>query len=177
MRAFLAIALLLATALAPARTLAADDDPLEYRVKAAFLFNFARFVTWPSTKFADPDSPIELCVLGNAAFSEVLEATVADKDVAGRPLRVQRSDNVKQMAGCHIAYLSREASGRMELLLALAGKNILTVFEGDAPSPSSVVRFYLEERRVRFEINAAAAEREKLQVSSKLLAVAKVVDL
>ncbi|HZP13872.1 MAG TPA: YfiR family protein [Nevskiaceae bacterium] len=170
---FLAIALLSAACTASH----AADDPLEYRVKAAFVFNFARFVTWPASRFATPDAPVEICVLGSQGFSEVLEETVAGKTVGARSLHVKRVEQSRELIECHVAYVMTDTSAQTERLLSqVAGHSVLTVYEASIALEGGVVRFYLEDRRVRFEINAAEAEREKLQVSSKLLAVAKVVD-
>jgi hypothetical protein len=156
----------------------AADDPLEYRVKAAFLFNFARFVTWPPSRFAADDSPVELCVVGAGGFRQVLEETVAGKTAAGRPLQVRGIQQPRELLGCHVAYVLADTPQESERLLAqLAGQGVLTVYERANTLATGVVRFYLDDRHVRFEINAAAAEREKLQVSSKLLAVARVVYL
>ena len=175
---WLGVALVCAgAALAPDLPVRAADDPLEYRVKAAFMFKFASFVNWPASRFATPDSPVELCVLGSEGFSEVLEDTVSGKTAAARPLHVRRIEQVRELSDCHVAYVLADSTAQSERLLAqLAGRSILTVYEAPATISAGVVRFYLEDRRVRFEINAAAAEREKLQVSSKLLAVARVVD-
>jgi hypothetical protein len=116
-------------------------------------------------------------VLGAEGFSDVLEETVADKTAGARPMRVKRVEQARDLVACNVAYVTTESSAQAERLLSqLAGHGVLTVYEAPATLPAGVVRFYLEDRRVRFEINAAAAEREGLQVSSKLLAVAKVID-
>ena len=155
----------------------AADDPLEYRVKAAFVYNFARFVTWPASRFPTPDAPVEICVLGSQGFSEVLEESVAGKTVGARALHVRRVEQARELVDCHVAYVMTDSSAQTERLLTqVAGHSVLTIYEASSAIAGGVVRFYLEDRRVRFEINAAEAEREKLQVSSKLLAVAKVVD-
>jgi len=166
---------------APSAAQRAEQRPptaaTEHEVKAAFLFNFARFVTWPPTRFATPDAPVEICVLGSQGFSEVLEETVAGKTVGARSLHVKRVEQSRELLDCQVAYVMTETGAQTEHLLAqIAGHSVLTVYEASSALPGGVVRFYLEDRRVRFEINAAEAEREKLQVSSKLLAVAKVVD-
>jgi len=155
----------------------AADDPLEYRVKAAFVFNFARFVTWPASRFATPDAPVEICVLGSPGFGDVLEETVAGKTAGARSLHVRRVEQSRDLLDCHVAYVMTDTSAQTEHLLSqVTGRGVLTVYEAPSALPGGIVRFYLEDRRVRFEINAAEAEREHLQVSSKLLAVAKVVD-
>ena len=170
---FIAIALLSAVCAASH----AADHPLEYQVKAAFVYNFARFVTWPASRFPRPEAPVELCVLGSQGFSDSLEESVAGKTVGSRPLHVKRVEQARELVDCHIAYVMMDSNAQTERVLSqIAGHSVLTVYEASSTLADGVVRFYLADGRVRFEINAAEAEREKLQVSSKLLAVAKVVD-
>lgn len=165
-------ALLVPAAAAPATA----EAELEYKVKAAFLFNFARFVVWPQEKFSAPDSPIDLCVLGNDPFGATLDETVRDKTVASHPLRVRRATQPEALRGCQIAYIASDHPARVAAALeTLAGNGVLTVHEAPETLRNGVVRFLIEDRKVRFEINAAAAAREELQLSAKLLAVAYVV--
>lgn len=168
---------MVAALLLPATSMPAPAEAdLEYKVKAAFLFNFARFVIWPPDKFPAPDSPIELCVLGNDPFGATLDETVRDKTVASHPLRVRRANHPEALRGCQIAYIGNDSPARVaNALEVLAGNGVLTVHEAPETLRNGVVRFLIEDRKVRFEINAAAAAREELQLSAKLLAVAYVV--
>lgn len=155
---------------------AAADTNFEYKVKAAFLFNFARFVTWPAYKFETPESPIDICVLGSDPFDGVLDDTVRDKSINGRPLRVRRALRPDELRRCHVVFSGETDPARLQALLgALAGHAVLTVHEADDTQAGGVVRFLIEDDRVRFEINTAAAARENLQLSAKLLGVARVV--
>lgn len=156
----------------------ASDAGLEFKVKAAFLFNFARFVTWPPSKHPSGRSPIALCVLLPDSLGQALDDSISDKTIDGRPLEVKRSARVEDLGGCHIVYVGeRDGLQQRAALAALAGRNIMTVYESDLSEAKGVARFYLDQRKVRIEINRAAAEREGLQVSAKLLSVANVINL
>lgn len=152
------------------------QDTLEQRVKSAFLFNFSKFVSWPAGKLAGATSPILFCALERDPIVPALDMTLADKTIDGHPLQLRRVGRAEELRGCHIAYLGAPDGARLPAMLAaLAGNGVLSVYDGDAPQSGGVVRFYLDDRKVRFEVNEAAAEREGLQISSRLLSVASVV--
>ena len=173
MKSAIATLALLAGALAAGPSGAADDYR-EQRIKTAFLVNFAAYVTWPAGTFASPDSPIELCILANDAFGAVLADIARDKRVNDRPLRISRVYRVEDMRRCHIAYLE-EASAVHANLAGLAGHHVLTVYEQASTEHDGVIRFYIEDDRVRFEINVDSALRENLQLSAKLQRLARMV--
>lgn len=152
---------------------ARDGDGLEYAVRAALLYNFARFASWPGDKLPQPDAPIRFCVLERDPLGDALAATLDGKKIDGHALTLQRVAHVEDMRACHVAYLG--AAGPDALPDALAGSAVLTVYAGDATLPAGIVRFFLDGSHVRFEINTAAAEREKLELSSRLLGVASIV--
>ena len=176
LRALRLFGLLALAMLAPVPATAADpaDADLEYRIKTGFLFNFARFVTWPAGKFAAPDSPIEVCILAGDAFGKVLADITKNKSVNERPIRVSRVFYAADLQRCHIAYFE-DAAAAAANLASVTGHQVLTVYEQDSALNDGVIRFYLDAQRVRFEINQAAAHRENLQISSKLLGLARVV--
>lgn len=176
-RKLLVVALLAGTALASNRAGADSTEvELEYRVKAAFLYNFAKFVSWPAEKFAGPQSPFEVCVLEPDPFGTALDDTVRGKTVDGRPLLVRRASTVDSLRSCHLLYADNPSSPRIEEILnQLAASAVMTVHSGEHTLPGGVARFYLDDRRVRFEINAASAERANLQLSAKLQSVATIV--
>jgi hypothetical protein len=160
--------------------LAADppEEPFdEYRVKAAFLYNFAKFVQWPSESFESPTAPFAVCVLGRDPFGRSLEDTVAGRAVEGRPFLVRHISSVKPVTGCHILFIGSMEDKRVAALVAeIKTPGILTVGESEsAASAGVIVNFTLEAGKVRFAINAAAAEREKLRISSRLLSLATAV--
>jgi YfiR/HmsC-like len=170
---------LLAAVLPPATAAVAPPPaaPLEYKVKAAFLFNFAKFVTWPPETFRDPRDPLALCVFGADPFGGDLDAIVAGERLEARPLEVRRVNRLDDLRSCQIAFFSRAEAGRLpEILASLRGSNVLTVGESKRfAEQGGLIRFVLDGKRVRFEVNLDALERTRLTVSSKLLRVAQVV--
>lgn len=165
--------LLLALAIACAGTLATmtQEIPLEYRVKAAFLYNFVKYVEWPEPR----SSPIKICVAGQNPFGTVLEDVVRDERVRGTPLVTDTI--LEPLPGCDVIFMPR-TSRVPAYLTAAAGMPILTVGETpDFIERGGIIRFYLDSgNNVRFEINRAAAERANLRISSRLLQLARLVD-
>ncbi|OGG52063.1 MAG: hypothetical protein A3F84_18365 [Candidatus Handelsmanbacteria bacterium RIFCSPLOWO2_12_FULL_64_10] len=155
---------------------AQEAAPSEYQVKAAFLYNFAKFVEWPTEAFQDATSPFVIGVLGNDPFEGALDQTVRGKKVNGRAMAVRRLKE-EALGGCHILFISAsEKRPLWQILGCLKGSSVLTVGEMESfTQAGGIVNFVMKEGRVRFEINADGAERARLRVSSKLLALAKVV--
>ena len=148
----------------------------EYQVKAAFLFNFAKFVEWPADAFKAADDPIAICVLGQDPFSGGLEDLVRDKTVAGRPFVVRQVASIPQATKCQIVFVTASERKRVRSILdELKGHSILTVGEAeDFTASGGIINFKLKDARVRIEIDPGAAERVKLRISSKLLSLAEI---
>lgn len=182
-RAPLPAALALAAALAASgrsvpRAAEPPPDPgLEYQVKAAFLYNFAKFVAWPPEAFPDPDSILVIGVLGRDPFGAILDRAVQGKTVNGRTLVVRRFPSLADLAPCHILFVSASERGRLkETLEAVRGGSVLTVGEvDDFTRRGGIVNLGVVEGRVHFEINIDAAARAGLTVSSKLLSLSTIV--
>lgn len=152
------------------------DDQLALKVKAAFLFNFAKFVTWPPQKSPAAAAPLQLCVLQPDPFGSVLGETVAGKTIDGHPLQLRVSPRITDLRGCHLIFLGETDSAKLASQLAqLSGNNSLLVYESEDTLANGAIRFENSERRIRFEVNLATTERESLQISSKLLSLATVV--
>ena len=151
------------------------QDLDEYQVKAAFLYNFARFVEWPAEAFRGPGEPFSICILGEDPFGRALDGMVAGKAVGGRPIAVLRISGANQIDGCHILFVSSPASKRVLSILTTAKRiGVLTV--GDAGTAENVIiGFVMESGKVRFEINTAAADRAVLHISAKLLSLARAI--
>jgi hypothetical protein len=162
-------ALLALPAAAPAQTAP------EYDVKAAFLFNFTKFVDWPSSAFPDPNS-LKVCVLGDDPFGHSLQA-VAGEQVANHKLTVVRTDSISKPGGCQVLFISRsEREHLSQILAAVRDSPVLTV--GDTKGfvdQGVIINFTPEGSKVRFEINTESAERAGIKISSKLLQLAKRV--
>ena len=152
--------------------------PTEYEVKAAFLYNFAKFVEWPSGAFEDADAPIVIGILGKDPFGPILEQTVGGNTAGGRSLKIRQfariGDGLKR---CHILFISRTApSPPKQVMERIEGSSVLTVGEVDAfCQDGGIVNFVLQQNRVRFEINPDAAARAGLKISSRLLKLARIV--
>lgn len=155
---------------------ASPRDPLpEYPVKAAFLYHFVEFVEWPAGSHRQ--STITIGVLGRDPFGDVLDEAILDKVVAGRTLVVRRFADVAALEPCEILFISSSEMGRLpEILARLDGAPVLTVGEADRfAGRGGMIGFFLDDNRVRLEVNRSAAERARLRISSKLLTVARLV--
>lgn len=149
----------------------------EAQVRAAFLYNLARFVEWPSSAFATASTPLVACVIGADDFGAVLEAITRGRTVAGRNVVVRRGVDPDKQIGCHVLYIPRgEQLHEQEVLAQARGATILTVAEsGTFARDGGVVSLVVDRRRVRFEVNIAAAYRARLTISSRLLTLASAV--
>jgi hypothetical protein len=153
----------------------AQDTPVEYRVKAAFLFNFAKFVEWPAQAFQAQDTAFTICLAGDP-FRGELDKTIQGEVWNGRRLLVKRIESGSEVRGCHLVYLSRVVAAQREILSAAANAPILTVGEtDDFITAGGIIRFTENARRIRFEINPDAADKASLRVSSRLLRLADIV--
>ena len=150
----------------------------EYQVKAAFIYNFVKFVQWPAEAFQSSNEPIAICVLGQDPFGRSLEDTVAGRTIDGRSLAVRHISSIKQVAGCHVLFIgSVETKRSLPMLAEINRPGVLTIGESDASGADGVViNFKLEGGKVRFEISVEAAELEKLRISSRLLSLAHIVE-
>jgi uncharacterized protein DUF4154 len=145
-------------------------------VQAVFLFNFAQFVEWPPDAFSGPKDPLVIGVLGDDPFGSVLDETVHGETVRGRPFKIRRYRRLDEVKNCHILFISRSEAKRLEEILALVrDRPILTVSNGDDfTDQGGIIRFILEEDRIRLSIDLEAAQTTRLTFSSKLLRLAAV---
>jgi hypothetical protein len=172
----LAVALVLA-ATAAVRAQSDAPPPTEYEVKAAFLYNFARFVEWPAEAFRDAHAPFVIAVLGRDPFGRALDQTVAGKSVLGRRIEVRRADRLDGVRGAHIVFVSASERGHLSTILrAMNAPGVLVVGETDGfAQRGGAINFVLHGNKVRFEINPARAEQSRLRISSQLLKLATLV--
>ena len=147
----------------------------EYEVKAAFLFNFAKFVEWPSDAFASNDAPLQICVLGQDPFRREFEQVVDSKNVNGHQLEIVHPSGAAQAKSCQIVFVAASEKQQVgEILRNLQGASALTVGESEGfARMGGMINFVLDDSRVRFEINVKASQRARLKVSARLLMVAK----
>ncbi len=154
--------------LGSARAQISDTD-----VKAAFLPRFARYVTWPPAAMPKGDDPYVLCVIGTDPFGGLLEQAARSQSIDGRRMTVRRMDSTAGSNGCQIAFVSGgrgESAG--QALAQLGNRPVLTVTNSNQGGARGIIHFVVSGGRVRFYIDQAAAERKKMAISSRLLALA-----
>jgi hypothetical protein len=153
-----------------------DERPqeLEQQVKAAFLYKFGGYVTWPQGAFAQPDSPIVIGVAGADPLAFELVRMVAGRTIDKRPVAVRRVRRGDSLDGLHILFIGSEWRG--DLLKLVQGRPVLSVTENDPGSTQeSAVNFVVENNRVRFDISLEAAQKNGLKLSALLLSAARQV--
>ena len=155
-----------------------SSGPTESQVKAAYLYNFGKFVGWQADRAAIADS-FEICVLGKDPFGAVLDATVSGESIGGRKITIERASETEQATGCSVLFVSSSEESRLTPILAAAQKmSLLTV--SDIPhfaERGGIIGLVSQQGKIRFEVNRGAAGRSHLVLSSELLKVAtKVIE-
>jgi len=150
----------------------------EDQIKAAFLFNFARYVEWPVEAFAGPEDAVKICMVGAASFAGVVSKTVSGKSVENRPVAVDTLAGLSELSGCHILYVGAGIGfDPGEVASRAAGASVFTVADHEGfASRGGIANFIRADNKVRFEINPSAAKKAGLKISSRLLRLAKVVN-
>lgn len=164
-------------ALGGAPVLGADPVvPSEYAVKAAFIYNFAKFTEWPPAAAGGTRDPIVLCAAAGEPYDAAL-ASIDGKSVHGRPLRIRRGVRPIEIKSCHMLFIAEAEERRApELLRAASGSPVLTI--GDASGfaeGGGMIGLINADNRVQFEINNEAAQRANLKIGSQLLRLARLV--
>ncbi len=150
------------------------EVPKEYQIKAAFLYNFTKFVEWPAARFASASSPIVIAVLGENPFGDELAKLVKGRRVNGREIVIKSVTDTSEADSVHVLFICARNDRQLGPALAqLRADAVLTVGESAAfASAGGVITFTLVEDKVRFEINQAAGEQAGLKISSQLLKLA-----
>jgi len=160
----------------PGASVAAPGEPTEFQVKAAFVYNFVKFVQWPRDSFpATGDAPISICVLGQDHLGDALES-LKGLTAYGRNLSVRRIAGQAEVDRCQVLYLCKSERDAMPQILKGMRAGVLTI--GDMKSFASaggIINFVIAGNRVSFEINVDAAEKARLKISSQILKLAKIV--
>jgi YfiR/HmsC-like len=150
----------------------------EYEVKAAFLFNFTKFVEWPDSTFSDSQAPIVIGIIGDDPFGDSLPRIVAGQKAQGRAILItkyRRGDDLRRSQVLFVSVSERQHSA--EILSAIHDASVLTVSDIDGfAEAGGVVQFVIQENRVHFIVNLDAATQSRLRVSAKLLALARVIN-
>ncbi len=152
--------------------------PTEYQIKAAFLYQFAKFVQWPNTAFADSSQQIIIGVLGKDPFGNDLDNTIQGKCIHEREIRIKRMDRLDNVQDCQILFISSSETKNLSNIFArLRHSNVLTVGDTEGFSKEGgIINFIRKDNKIHFEINIEAAQEAGLRLSSKLLNLAKIVE-
>ncbi len=160
-------------------TASADTSPAasEYQVKATFIYNFTKFTDWPSSAFTSPEAPIVIGIVGEDPFGPTMEAVFRGETLAGRPFSIKRLGGEDDLRKCHLLFISRSEKDRLPALLnKLKGSPVLTVSEIDGfAERGGMIHLAVSNKSVKVEINQAAVEQAELQISAKLLKLARLV--
>lgn len=151
----------------------------EYTIKAAYLYNFSHYVTWPDGKFLNDQSPMVIGVLGPDPFGAVLDRIAQRGEKAtGRPIAIRRFLDVKDVAGSHILFIGPKVAAPMRAEAVRIAANSSVLLVGEMPGfaeKGAVVNFFVVGNRVRFEMNPRAARQRNLKISAKVLNLARIV--
>ncbi len=150
----------------------------EYPLKALFLYHFGHYVEWPAASFRGPDSPFVIGVLGGDPILETLTELAQTKRINGRAIVVRRFASPAAIEPCQILFLGRDISREVHqaAIDGLRDKPVMLVGETRGfAHRGGTVNFVVESNKIRFEINLEAARQHQLKISSKLLALSRIV--
>ena len=156
-----------------ARGAAEPSESREYLLKAAFVYNFAKFIEWPAGAFAQPRDPLLLCTIGTEPFGAAL-ASIDGKIVRDRPLEIKRLGGSDDPNACHMVFLTMSDKGRMtQVLQSLQRLPVLTISDTEGfLQVGGMINFFMAQNKIQFEINNETAQRVGLTISSQLLKLA-----
>jgi len=156
-------------------SLAAQQPPAA--LKAAFVYNFAKFADWPSAVLPTA-GPFVLCVIDQTGMADALAEIVKGRSVGGHALLVHRVMPSDDLRSCHLLYVSGfDAKRYLELLGPLKDSAVLTISDCEEFAVlGGIANLFVDDHRIRFAINLESARRSKLTLSSRLLSLAKVVN-
>jgi len=155
---------------------AESRTPSEYQVKAAFLYNFAKFVEWPDTAFSDTLAPLNICILGKNPFDGSLDV-IRDKTVRGKSLIVTRNPSIEKLGSCHVLFISASEKNQLsQIIRSLKNVSVLTVGDMEGFTlTGGMINLVMRDNKVAFDINLKSARHAGLRISSQLLRLANTV--
>jgi hypothetical protein len=158
-------------------TWAQASPSVEYQVKAAFLLNFVKFIEWPPEAFQSERAPITLCVFGHDPFDSALDDIIRGRTVNNRAILARRINELRDLKSCQLVFVSAAEDKRLpEVLNSLKDTSAIVVGEGESfAERGGGIQFFLEDNRLRFAVNVEAVQKARLRLSSKLLALARIV--
>jgi hypothetical protein len=168
-------ALMVAVALFPGAQSGRAATASESEVKAAVLYNFTKFVEWPAEAFASTNAPIRLAIFGDDDFANQLRSLLSDKKAHGRSFEVRTITNPQEAKNCQVVFVAGSENRRVAQVLEATKKAaVLTVGESDQfIEQGGMISLFFEDAQPAFDVNPEPAEKVKLQISSKLLRLAK----
>jgi hypothetical protein len=158
---------------------AADPTPAsrEYEIKAAFIYNFTKFVEWPPQSFPPGTEPIVIAVLGDSPCAAALEDLTKGRKVNGHAILVKRVESKEDAGAAQVLFVGSQAEARFDRIEpAIAAAPVLTV--GESPqfaATGGAINFVMQGDKVRFEINLASADQAGVKISAQLLKLALAV--
>lgn len=154
-----------------------EDRSLEYAVKATFLYKFAMFVEWPPGSFEQASSAFNLCVVGGDPYGGGIREAVEGQSIGKHPIVLRQLAKAERQSGCHAMFVwDSTMQSVAEALDAVSGTPVLTVTDSALGDTPGLIHFVIVDGRVSFDIDTVAAARNRLVISSKLLALARRVN-
>jgi uncharacterized protein DUF4154 len=149
--------------------------PTEYEVKAAFIYNFGKYIAWPASP--DSNKPFVIGLIGKDPFGRVLDEAMRGQTVQDRPVIVRRFTRVEQIRNCDILFIASSEKANVPHILSTLGKSpVVTI--GDMArfaERGGMINLTMQRDRVRFEVNIDAFTRVGLKAGSQLLRLARIV--
>jgi hypothetical protein len=165
----LTLTFVLGSGVAPAQSASAPA------LKAAYLYNFAKFTEWPGDALP-AGAPLVMCVVDDLKLTKALEEATAGRDVEGHALVVRKIELDGPLRSCHLLYADVDAKTAAQLIETLKGAPVLAVTDlGPFTAMGGTTNLFVEDGRIRFAVNLEAATRARLRISSRLLSLAKLV--
>lgn len=151
----------------------AENEDREYKLKAAFLLNFAKFTTWPKEAFPGPGQTFDFCVIGQDSFGEALDG-LESKKVGGRNVRLYHAGSVAEAKTCHVMFISKSEQNHLaQLFQDTGGRPVLTVSDIEGFSrQGGIFEFMTKDGRLSFVVNNRQASHSGLQINASLLNLA-----
>lgn len=153
------------------------------KVKAGYLYNFIKFVQWPARAFANTSAPVRIAIVGSPQIAGLLKEAVVDESVQGRALEVVSFEKLEQvttdqLTGFHLVFVADgDRTAQDTAIQILKDKPVLTVSDGDRfARRGGMIELFLKETRIAMRVNSKAAENSNLEISSKLLRLAEIVE-
>ncbi|MEP7256980.1 MAG: YfiR family protein [Flavitalea sp.] len=158
--------------------LAQSTPELEYQLKAVFLFNFTQFTEWPADSFHSDSEPLVIGIVGENPFGAYLESIVSGEMKGGHPVVVKYYKDEEDAGTCHVLFFHiKDPQRRKEIIEGATDKNILTVSDDAAfLKEGGMVRFFTSSNKIKFQISLNACKKARLELSSKLLRVADIIE-